>query len=397
MWIWARLHMPCWIDAEARYKPLRDVPDAQVGVGGYAQDRVNNEVSRKLIMDNIKFNRRTLAAVTAWTAASLSAPGLWAQPRLEKTKIAIAVGGKAAFYNLPLTIAEQLGYFKAEGLEVDIIDFVGGGHALQSVVDGAADVVSGAYEHTITLQAKGQQFQAFVLQGRAPAIVIGISPKTMHHYKTVADLNGKRIGISASDSSTHMVAKLVLARAGVNAGDVSYVGVGTAAGALTAFRTGQIDALSNVDPVMTVLEQKGEIRIIADTRTLKGAAAVFGGAMPAGCLYAPSDFVKKNRNTVQALTNAIVHSLKWLQTAGPSDIIKVVPEAYLLRDRAVYLAAFNKGREAISPDGLMPDDGPQTAARALASFDPAIKLNSIDLAKTYTNVFAIKAKEHFNA
>jgi NitT/TauT family transport system substrate-binding protein len=148
---------------------------------------------------------------------------------------------------------------------------------------------------------------------------------------------------------------------------------------------------------MTMLEQKGEIRIIADTRTLKGTAEVFGGVMPAGCLYAPLDFVKKCPNTVQALTNAMVHSLKWLQTAGPSDIIRVVPEAYFLRDRALYLAAFNKVREAISPDGLIPVEGPQTAARALARFDPAVKLSNSDLAKTYTNVFAIKAKERFNA
>jgi NitT/TauT family transport system substrate-binding protein len=155
--------------------------------------------------------------------------------------------------------------------------------------------------------------------------------------------------------------------------------------------------MSNVDPVMTMLEQKGEIRIIADTRTLKGTVEVFGGAMPAGCLYAPLEFLQKNPNTAQALTNAIVHSLKWLQTAGPSDIIKTVPEAYLLGDRALYLAAFNKVREAISPDGLIPDEGPRTAVRALASFDASIKADKIELAKTYTNEFTKKAKERFKA
>ena len=119
--------------------------------------------------------------------------------------------------------------------------------------------------------------------------------------------------------------------------------------------------------------------------------------MPAGCLYAPLDFVKKNPNTVQALTNAIVHSLKWLQTAGPGDIIKTVPESYLLGDRALYLAAFNKMREAIATDGLLSAEGPRTAVRVLASFDPAIKLDKINLGKTYTNEFAKKAKERFKA
>lgn len=348
-------------------------------------------------MDSIKLNRRTFAAATVLSAASVVTPKLWAQPRLEKTKISIAVGGKAAFYYLPLTIAEQLGYFKAEGLEVEISDFAEDSRVLQAVVGGSADVVSGAFEQTINLQSKGQTFQAFVLQGRAPAISMGISLKTIPHYRTVADLKGKRIGISAPGSSTNMVANLILSRAGLKAGDVSFIGVGTAAGALSAFRSGQIDAISNGDPIMTMLEQKGEIRIIADTRTLKGTLDVFGGFMPSGCLFAPLEFVQKNPHTVQALTDAMAHSLKWLQTAGPGDIIKTVPEAYLLGDRALYLAAFNKVRESISPDGMIPDEGPRTAARVLASFDPSIKVDKVDFAKTYTNEFAKKAKERFKA
>jgi NitT/TauT family transport system substrate-binding protein len=348
-------------------------------------------------MSSYELNRRAFASATAMAAAAVVAPGLWAQPHLEKSKVAIAVGGKAAFYYLPLTIAEQLGYFRAEGLEVEISDFAGGSRALQAVVGGSADVVSGAYEHTINLQSKGQQFQAFVLQGRAPQISMGVSPKTMPNYKSVADLKGKKIGVSAPGSSTNMVASLILSRAGLSASDVSFIGVGTAAGALAAFRAGQIDAMSNTDPVMTMLEQKGEIRIIADTRTLKGTTDVFGGPMPAGCLYAPQEFVRQHPSTVQALSNAIVHALKWLQTAGPGDIIKTVPESYLLGDRALYLAAFNKVREAISPDGMFPDEGGKTALRALASFEPGLKADKIDLARTYTNEFARKAKLQFKA
>jgi NitT/TauT family transport system substrate-binding protein len=341
--------------------------------------------------------RRTFQLAGALAAAGLAAPVLHAQPRPEKTKIGIAVGGKAAFYYLPLTIAEQLGYFKAEGLEVEISDFAGGSRALQAVVGGSADVVSGAYEHTINLQSKNQMFQAFVLQGRAPQISVGVSTKAMPGYKTVADLRGKKIGVSAPGSSTNMVANLVLSRAGVKASEVSFIGVGTAAGALAALRSGQIDAMSNTDPVMTMLEQKGEVRIISDTRTLKGTQEVFGGPMPAGCLYAPSEFVQKNPGTVQALTNAMVHALKWLQTAGPSDIIKTVPESYLLGDRGLYLASFNKVREAISLDGLIPEQGPRTALAALASFEPTIKADRIDLGKTFSNDFARRAKERFKA
>lgn len=348
-------------------------------------------------MRDSHLNRRHFNALAAAATACLAAPALRAQPKLEKTRVSIAVGGKAAFYYLPLTISEQLGYFKAEGLEVEISDFAGGSRALQAVVGGSADVVSGAYEHTINLQSKNQFFQAFVLQGRAPQIAFGVSTRTLPGYKSLMDLKGKRIGVSAPGSSTNMVANLILSRAGLRAGDVSFIGVGTAAGALAALRSGQIDAMSNTDPVMTMLEQKGDVRIISDTRTLKGTLDVFGGPMPAACLYAPTEFLNKHPNTAQALANAIVHGLKWLQTAGPSDIIKTVPEAYLLGDRALYLASFNKVREAIALDGLIPQEGATTALKALASFEPGLKPEKIELDKTYTNEFARKAKDKFKA
>ena len=106
----------------------------------------------------------------------------------EKTKVTIAVGGKAALYYLPLSLAERLGYFKDEGLNVKISDFAGGAVALRAVVGGSADVVSGAYEHTISLHAKKQLFQAFVLQGRLPQIAFGISSTKAGTIKSYKDL-----------------------------------------------------------------------------------------------------------------------------------------------------------------------------------------------------------------
>jgi NitT/TauT family transport system substrate-binding protein len=140
---------------------------------------------------------------------------LWAQAQaLEKPKLTLAVGGKNLLYYLPLTIAEQLGYFKAEGLEVTIVDFAGGAKALQAVVGGSADVVSGAFEHTVNMQFKGQPMRAFVLQGATPQIVLGINPKTMPNFKTIADLKGKKVGVSAPGSSTNVMVNFCWPRPG---------------------------------------------------------------------------------------------------------------------------------------------------------------------------------------
>jgi NitT/TauT family transport system substrate-binding protein len=203
--------------------------------------------------------------------------------------------------------------------------------------------------------------------------------------------------VSAPGTSTSLVANAVLARAGIPAAEVSFVDVGQAYGALSALRSGHVEALSNTDPVMTTLEQRGEIRIISDTRTLKGTQEVFGGPMPASCLYAPLEFVQKHPATCQAMANAIVHALKWLQTAGPRDIIRTVPEPYFQGDRALYLAAFSKVRETISPDGLMPDDGVRTAVRVLQAQDAAIRAERLDASRAFTNEFARRAKERFHA
>ncbi len=347
-------------------------------------------------MSTRSLSRRSLVSA-AFLAAGLHTTATRAQAKLEKTKLSLLVDGEAALYHLPLTLADQLGYFRAEGLDVDISDLVGGVRSPQALPGSTPDVFAGAFENTINNQAKGQLFQSFVLQGRAPQIALGVSTRNLPGYHTLADLRGKKIGVAALGTPSHMVANVVLARAGVSPSEVKFVGIGSAGGALWAVRSGQVDAICNTDPVMGMLEQKNDIRIVSDTRTLKGALDVFGAAMPAACMYAPLEFIRKHPNTVQALTNAIVHALKWLQTAGPSDLVKIVPESYFLGDRAVYLAAFNKAREAISPDGLLPEEGPKTALAALGIFDPLVKAARIDLAKTYTNDFARRAKERFRA
>ena len=331
----------------------------------------------------------------AGSTALLAAPAWVRAQTPEKPKTTIAVGGKNLLYYLPLTIAEQRGYFKAEGLEVTIVDFAGGARALQAVVGGSADVVSGAFEHTVNMQFKGQAMRAFALQGLAPQIVLGVNPKTMPGFKTVADLKGKKIGVTAPGSSTNVMVNFILAKAGLKPSDVSIIGVGASQGAVAAMRSGQIDAISNLDPVITLLQRSGDLKVVSDTRIVAEAEKVFGGPMPAGCFYAPQTFIDRNPNTVQALANALVRANKWIQAAGPGEIINNVPESYLLGDRAVYIDAFLAAKGALSPDGLFPAKGADTAFRALASIDPEIAKAKLDLTAVYTNDFAKKANARY--
>lgn len=348
-------------------------------------------------MENLPINRRFFAVATALTAATLAASEAWSQPKLEKTKIILAASSKSALTALPLTLAEQLGFFKAQGLDLEVVDYGSEARALQALVSGAADVMAGTYEQALSAPALALKCKAFVLQGRTPAVCLGVSPKVFTNFRGVRDLKGKKIGISELGSASHLLVKQLLSRAGLNEADVHLVPLGPSLLGLGTFRTSHLDAISHGDPLMTLLQQKNEVRVVADTRTLKGCREVFGGAMPWHCLVAPSDFLEKHPRTAQSITQVMVHSLKWLQTAGPGDLLKTVPEAYLLGDRALYLASFNQLRESISPTGLMPEDGPRTLSRLLASFDPAFKPDKLDLAATFSNEFVRRAQEGFKS
>ena len=318
--------------------------------------------------------------------AGLSVAAFGAKP--EKPDITVAVGGKSSLYYLPLTLADRLGYFKAEGLNVEIADFAGGSKALQAMMGGSADVTAGGFDHAIVLQARGQKVQGFVLMLSVPAISLGVTKEKAATYRSPKDLKGMKIGVTAPGSTTHMFVNRVLAMGGLSPDDVSIIGVGSGPTAVAAARGGQIDALSNVEPAITILERSGTLKVVAESVTEQGAKAVFGEKLPTGCLYTKQEFIQKNPNTVQALANAIVRALKWLQQASAEEIVKTVPKEYLMGEPDVYLAALKKSRPSYSTDGVFPPAGVQAFYEVLRSFDPAVRdATGFNVQQTYDNSF----------
>ena len=340
--------------------------------------------------------RRLLWVMCTWLigAAALALPTLAAAQAPEKTKITIGVGGKPLFYYLPLTIAEQKGFFKAEGLDVEIQDFPGGARALQALLGGSVDVVSGAYEHTITQQAKGQNIEALFLQGKYSAIVLGMNKANAAKYKSPADLKGLKIGVTAPGSSTNMFVNVLLAKAGLKPDAVSIIGVGATAGAVAIMQRGEIDALANLDPVISQLESGGDFVPVVDTRTAKGMQDVYGGAYAAGSIYVPVEFAKKYPNTAQALVNAMMRALRFIQASTPDQIVAAVPATYYT-DKALYKAALEKNLETFKHDGTIGMDASQNVYRDLKSFDPGVQSATVDLAKTVNMSFAQKAGQKY--
>lgn len=328
-----------------------------------------------------------LGLAPRWAGAQVDAP--------EQAELTIAVGGAGLLYYLPLSVAHLKGFFKDEGLDVRVADFPDGDQAMQSVIGGDADVVSGAFEQTIRLQIKGQFCRSFVLQGRTPMSVLAVSRRQLPDYHSPDDLRGRKIGVTTDESSTRMMASFFLVQHGVAPTDVSFVSVGAGEEAVDALRSGRIDAIANLDPVISTLQNEQAIRIIADTRTLGDTQAIFGGNMPSGCLFAPQSFIDGHTNTVQAITDGLVRASKWIQSATPQEIASLVPQAWQLGDSARYEQALENNREALSPDGMMPEDGPLTALSALDAFEPGFDRININLSSNWTNQFVARANQKY--
>jgi NitT/TauT family transport system substrate-binding protein len=322
----------------------------------------------------------------------IALPGVAGAQGPEKKDLKLGVGGAPALYYLPLALADRLGYFKEQGLNVEINDFAGGAKSLQSLIGGSADIVTGAYEHTIRMQQKAQEIVAVIELGRYPGIALGIRADKAANFK-MTDLKGMKIGVTAPGSSTNMIVWYLMAKAGLKKDDASFIGVGTGAGAVAAIQKGELDAISNIDPVMAKLEMDKSIVTVAETRTTEGTTKVLGGPMPAAVLYTKREFVEKNPNTVQALVNAFYKTLKWMQKATPEEIAEKMPPEYLLGEKAVYVGAVKASLPTYSLDGIVSEEGQKRSLDFLKEFEAEFKDAKIDLAKTWDGRFVKKAAE----
>lgn len=321
--------------------------------------------------------------VVAWPALAAPAP--------EMRQVTVAMTARNSLYHLPLVLADRLGYFRQQFLQVNLVAHESGAAGVLSVLQGKADVLAGAFEHLFELQHKGHFFKAFVQMNATPMISLGVVagrtvPWSWHN------LRGARVGVSALESGTHWMASSWLLRHGLQPQDVQFVEVGTSASALGALWEGQVDALCNPDPVMHWLEQRGEVRIVAEARTQSGAQQVVGGALPGGCLMAREEFLSRQPQVATVLAGGVVQALRWLQTAGPTDLFRTVPMAPWIGDRAVYLGALDKLRDAYARDGQIQEEAVFNAWRADARVASHAPSNRNQLARTFTNAFVARSK-----
>ena len=327
-------------------------------------------------------------------AGALLALLLISAPASAQTKVTIAVGGGACLCYLPTVLANQLGEYDKAGLKVDLVDLKGGSDALKAVLGGSADVVSGYFDHCVNLAAKKQELQSFVVYDRYPGEVLVVSPTHTADIKSIKDLAGKKVGVSAPGSSTDFFLKFLLKKNGIDPASVAVIGVGLGATAVAAMEQGQIDAAVMLDPSVTVLQgSHPDLRILSDTRTEKDTLAVFGGEYPGGALYSTAAWVASHEKEAQALTNAILNTLNWIHTHSAEDIMEKMPPEIVGKNRELYLAALKNTIPMYSQSGKMDPKGADAVLAVFSVGSPEVAKANIDVSKTYTNKFVDAAKK----
>ncbi len=327
-------------------------------------------------------------------AALVLSTGLMSGFAHAQSKITLAVGGASCLCYLPTMLAKQLGEYEKAGVNVDVVDFKGGSQSLQAVMGGSADVVSGYFDHTVNLAAKGQELQSFVVYDRYPGFALVVSPKHTASIKSIKDLAGKKVGVSAPGSSTDFFLKYILKKNGVDPNSIGVIGVGLGATAIASMEQGEIEAAIMLDPAVTVLQGRyKDISILSDTRSQKDTLAVFGGEYPGGALYTKADWIKSHEKEVQAMTNAIVNTLKWIHTHTPEEIADKMPPELVGKDKPGYIAALKNTLPMYSETGLMDPKGAAAVLAVFSQSSPEVAKANVDLSKTYTNKYVEAAKK----
>jgi NitT/TauT family transport system substrate-binding protein len=308
-----------------------------------------------------------------------------ARPTELKT-VRVAVGGQTQFIYLPLTLADQLGYFKDEGLSVQISDLRGGSEALAALLGGSVDMVTGFYEHTIRARGQGKQLVMVTLFDRFPGLVLMVGRRHVDEVHSIKDLVGKPVGVTAPGSSTDQLVKYILRQNNLQPQAIPVVTGGTTT-MIAALEQDRVWAGVTVDPVASKLERDGVAKILYDTRTEKGTLDIFDGPWPAGGFYTTVEFVQQRRPVVQSMVRAGVRALRFLKEHSPEEVAAAMPESFWAGDREQYVASLRASMAIFSSDGLMPAEGPPNVLKTISLVDEKIAGAKIDLAGTYDNSF----------
>jgi NitT/TauT family transport system substrate-binding protein len=307
-------------------------------------------------------------------------------------KISIMVGGIEKQIYLPAKLAERLGYFKEQGLDVELLSEPAGVEAENELIAGAVQGVVGFYDHTIDLQAKGKFIESVVQFSQAPGEVELVAASKAGEIKSPADFKGRMLGVTGLGSSTNFLTQYLAVKNGVAVSEITSVPVGAGNTFIAAMQQGKIDGGMTTEPTVSRLLKTGQAKVLVDMRSAETTRQALGGVYPAACLYMSAEWVDQHKDETQKLANAFVRTLRYIASHSAAEIAAQMPKDFYAGDKDLYVNALATGKQMFTSDGKMPEGGPETVLKVLSTFDHTVKGRPIDLSKTYTTVFVDAAK-----
>jgi NitT/TauT family transport system substrate-binding protein len=328
-----------------------------------------------------RFPRTLLTAAVCLTLGSAATLAHAAEP------ITIMVGGIDKIIYLPAKLAESLGYFKDEGLNVELQSTPAGVDAENQLIAGAVQAVVGFYDHSIDLQSKGKEIEAIVVFGKVPGEVELVSTQAAPTFKSMADAKGKTLGVTGLGSSTDFLTQYLAQRQGVASKDYSRLGVGAGSTFIAAMKQDRIQGGMTTEPTVAQMLKSGEAQVLVDMRTEQGTRDSLGGLYPASSLYVQNDWANSHKAEATKLAHAFARTMQYISSHSAEEIADKMPRDFYGKDKDLYVQALKSSLPMFTADGKMPEGGPEMVLKVLATFKPQVKNAKIDLSKTYTNAF----------
>lgn len=255
-------------------------------------------------------HRFMLAALTAVTVL-----GLAGQVRAQDK---ISLGILPFSESLGAVLADKLGYFKAEGIEVEMKKFASGALALPLVQAGKLDI---AFSNTVsTLQAFEQGFEGTMLapgaivRSQAPDSTTGLMA-LKGAIKTPKDLEGKRVAVNVINSSAWLYMVAYMDKHGVDRGKVRFVEIPFPQ-MNDPLLNKQVDAIGQVEPFSTILAGTGKVDTLAYT---------YVEAQPNADItqyIALTAWVNKNPSLANRFARAVIKGAEFANASGNEAAVR---------------------------------------------------------------------------
>jgi len=324
-------------------------------------------------------------AIAAWALSATFGRGAAAPA---PTPVVIAVDGLKLVRNLPILLADRLGYFKAQGLAVTFKETAAEPAIDEQLVDGRIAAMAAYYHHTIVAQMEeGRPMEAVVTLAVTPGYQVLVSTRLKDRVAGSSALKGRRIVSGGEHSAKTTSANWLVLHAGLTPADYVRLSTGNKTKIANALRDGTADFVICPEPDASAYLAQGVAAPFADLYSVAGTRRALGSVFPSSVLYMSQRYVAAHPEVAQALVNALVDTLRYLNRHSVAEISALVPD--VVAGEAKEPHVLEAGVQMFATDGRMPPEAAAREAEVISLQFPRYRGVKVD--ETYTNALVDRA------